>query len=558
MGLGKTIQAIGVINADPTIQKILVACPASLKRNWQRELQKWLTRPFKIAISEGKRCWPEYFDITIINYDILQRHADKLRAQNWDMIILDEVHYLKNPDAKRTVAIFGHSAKKRNGQIIEEAVPPMMARRRLALSGTPIPNRTIEGFGLFHYLAPKEFPSKYAYENRYCAASSNGFGRDASGASNLIELQQKLRSTFMVRRLKKDVLTELPPKRRSVIEVEGSEADESVVKNELKEWEARKERIAALQAAVELAKASDDPAEHKRAMEGLREAESVAFEEMARVRKETAIRKIPYVIEHIRDVLDSEQKLVVFVHHHELTDAILRAFNMDAKQFAGHGKPTAVHIDGRTEPAIRQTIVDHFQQEDSCRLFIGGIQAAGVGLTLTAASHVVFGELDWVPGNMTQAEDRCHRIGQRDMVLVEHIVLAGSLDARMANVIVAKQEVLEQALDTNVPMRAPRIQQQADTTASERETPESIAKQAISVKPEAMTAILEGLRILAGMDGDHARTENGIGFSQADTFIGHSLAQRPVLSPKQAVLGSKLVNRYRRQLPESIVEAARI
>lgn len=537
MGLGKTIQAIGVINADETIKRVLVICPASLKLNWRRELQKWIIRPMTIGIAEGKFCQAGYVDICILNYDIAQKHAETLKGVAWDLIVIDEAHYLKNPKAKRTKVILGEEARKD-----KPAVPGIKARRRIALTGTPIPNRPVEGFGLFHYLDTTEFPKFFPYGIRYCDGHQNAHGWDFTGASNLFELQEKLRATIMVRRLKADVLKELPAKRRAVIEL-ACETD--AVRRETDAWEARQDRLNALRAAVELAKASDDPAEYAAAVDALKCAAQAVFTEMSQLRHDTAVEKIPYVIEHLRNAIEDGHKVVCFAHHHDVLEALRDEFG-----------PIAVTVYGMTSMQSRQDAVDRFQKDPDCKLFLGGILAAGVGLTLTAASHVVFAELDWVPGNVTQAEDRCHRIGQHDMVLVEHLVLEGSLDARMAKILVEKQAIIEQALDADIP--APIIPgEKEERPATESASRAAIAKEALTMTNERAQAILQGLRMLKAMDSDHATALNGRGFSKSDSFIGQRLADLISLTPKQAALGAKLVNRYRRQLPDDITEAAK-
>lgn len=539
MGLGKTIQAIGVINADESLQKILVICPASLKLNWRREMNKWLVRKMYIGIAEGTSCRPDLTHITILNYDIAQKHATKLHDTAWDLVIIDEMHYLKNPKAKRTQVILGREQTKK-----EPALPGIKARRRIGLTGTPIPNRPVEGWSIFHYLAPAEFPKFWGYAMKFCAGHQNGYGWDFTGASNLPELQEKLRASCMVRRLKADVLTELPAKRRSVIEIPANGSG-GIVERETEAWEAKQERMAELRAAVELAKASDDPEVYREAVENLKKAAQIAFTEMAQMRHDTAVAKIPYVLDHIRNIIESGSKVVVFAHHHDVIKALGSEFGHDA-----------VSVYGETSMGARQDAVDRFQKEADCKVFIGGIQAAGVGLTLTAASHVVFAELDWVPGNVTQCEDRCHRIGQRDMVLVEHLVLEGSIDARMAKILVDKQEIIEQALDSGIetPVIPAEKEQRA---ATESITREKVEREAAAMTPERIGAILSGLRILTAMDSDHARSLNGMGFSKADSFIGQRLAGLGYMTPKQAVLGAKLVNRYRKQLPAEITEGAK-
>lgn len=539
MGLGKTIQFIGMLNADTTLKKVLIVCPASLRLNWQRELKKWLVREMTIQIANAQVFRPEYTDITIVNYDILSKLEKRIRMIAWDAICCDEAHYLKNPDAKRTQAIVGLE-KERKGK---EPIPPVAARRRVFLTGTPIPNRPIEGWPIFHYLDPIEFRSFFAYAKRYADACQNGYGWDFSGASNLHELQEKLRGSIMIRRLKADVLTELPAKRRAVIEIPADDASDFVTA-EQDAWERHEDAMVEMRAAVELAKASSDPEDYRDAVDALKEAVRAAFTEMARLRHDTAVAKIPFVVDHIRNVTEGGSKVVVFAHHHDVIEALEKEFG-DA----------SVSVYGNTPMTVRQDNVDRFQRDPTCTVFIGGIQAAGVGLTLTAASHVVFAELDWVPGNVTQAEDRCHRIGQHDMVLVEHLVLEGSLDARMAHILVEKQEIIAAALDTQeIPAPVVPVKER-ERAATETLSRDKLGELAAKMTPERVLAIHEALQMLAGYC-DGARQLDGAGFSRVDVVIGHSLADAFALTARQAALGSKLVNKYRRQLPADLLKAA--
>lgn len=424
MGLGKTIQAIGLINSDPTIRKILVVCPASLKINWRLEMTKWLVEPRSIEIANGQ--WPTA-DIVIINYDILKKWRAAIDTVEWDLLIVDEAHFVKNSKAQRTKLLLGDKA----GTI--EAVK---AKRRMFLTGTPIVNRPAELWTLVNALDPEDLgKSFFGFMKRYTNAHHNGYGWDFTGADNLEELQQRLRSKFMIRRMKADVLTELPPKRRQIIVLAPTGAAVTAVAAEREAWERAERERAAARAEQARAQAAGDEAAYNAAVARLRRAQSIAFEEMARLRHETAVRKIPQLIEHLTDALESEGKIVVFVHHHDVAHALLEAF------------PTAAVVTGEIGLVQRNEAVVRFQNDPACRLFIGGIQSAGVGLTLTAASHVVFGELDWVPGNVSQAEDRLHRIGQRDSVLVQHLVFEGSIDQRMAAVIIEKQAVIEAAVN---------------------------------------------------------------------------------------------------------------
>ena len=528
MGLGKTIQAIGIINADESIKRVLVICPASLRLNWARELKKWLVRPM-VAVLANTEFWNSRAAITIINYDILTQNRADMAATDWDLIICDEAHMLKNPKAKRTEAVVGRYVRGKC------EVQPLKARRRVMMTGTPIPNRPIEGWPIFHYLDPVEFPSFFAYARRYAGATETNFGWDFTGASNLGELQERLRASIMIRRLKSEVLTELPPKRRNIIEIPSESA---AVREELEAWDARQGRLVELREQAEAAKDSNDRDRYAAAVAALREATGAAFAEIAALRRDTAVEKIPYVIEHLQNALESEDKLVVFAHHHAVLDALAAEFGRDA-----------VSVHGQTPMAARQPAVDRFQTDPSCRVFIGGIQAAGVGLTLTAASHVVFAELDWVPGVVTQCEDRCHRIGQQDSVLVEHLVLEGSLDARMAQILVQKQEVISKALDDKSVPIVPEVRKERAAPVPDvvKET------EAAWISAERGRAIHAALRVIAGMDGDRARELNGRGFSRIDGAFGHDLAGRDCLTERQVVAGLKLVNKYRRQIPAELL-----
>jgi SWI/SNF-related matrix-associated actin-dependent regulator 1 of chromatin subfamily A len=344
-------------------------------------------------------------DVCVVNYDILPAHHGELRAVQWDLIICDECHALKNETTGRTQQVFGGGRKR---------LAPLRAKRWAFLTGTPILNKPRELWPLLKSIDPTGLGAdKDKFAKRYCQAFwMEGRGLWWDGAGNLEELQAYMRSKFMIRRLKADVLKDLPAKRRQVIVLEPDKSLAGDLKKELKTYEEH---------ASELA--GKDPI-------------ALNFEGLSEIRKEIALKKVPYVVEHLKEVLNEQDKVVVFGHHHEVTDALAAAFGS-----------TSVVVDGRVPNEERQRAVDRFQSDSTCKIFIGGIQSAGVGLTLTAASTVVFAELDWVPGNMSQAEDRCHRIGQKEQVLVQHIVLANSLDERMAETIIKKQEIIEKALD---------------------------------------------------------------------------------------------------------------
>ena len=209
----------------------------------------------------------------------------------------------------------------------------------------------------------------------------------------------------------------------------------SVIEAETHAYEMSQARLQSLRAAVAAADASEDREGYREAVEALQKGQAVEFASISEQRHQVALAKVPAVIAHLTDQVE-QGKVICFAHHLDVVAAIHDAF------------PGSVVVTGQTSLEARQQAVDTFQNDPNCRLFVGNIRAAGVGLTLTASSHVVFAELDWTPANLSQAEDRAHRIGQHDSVLVQHLVLEGSLDASMAQMLIAKQEVIDRSLDT--------------------------------------------------------------------------------------------------------------
>jgi SNF2 family DNA or RNA helicase len=424
MGLGKTAQAIGVINSTAP-ETVLIVCPATLKINWHRELTRWLTTAYKIDVLNAGDTFPKNPEIVVLNYDIASRYADQLRQTEWGLFVADEAHYLKNPGAQRTKALLGKGKK----------IPSISAKKKILLTGTPIPNRPIEAWPLLSFLWPQVFDNYFFYARRYCEARHNGYGWEVTGASNLAELQQNMKAAGLVRRLKSEVLTDLPPKTRQVVALP-SETVSHLLKEEKDTVKRHEEKVTRLQRAKHAAKSQRDEEGYKNAVAQLREAQGVAFTEMARVRKELAVAKIPFCIEYIKMQLEENAKVVFMAHHRTVIDQIQEHFGT-----------SAVKLYGGMTSEEKMKSVDAFQNDPNCSVFLGSIQAAGVGITLTSAQCMVFGELDWVPGNMLQAEDRIHRIGQTGNALIQQLVFDGSLDAKMAETLVRKMGVIEQALD---------------------------------------------------------------------------------------------------------------
>jgi SWI/SNF-related matrix-associated actin-dependent regulator 1 of chromatin subfamily A len=537
MGLGKTMQAIGIVNVDPSIKTVLVICKASLKLNWLREARLWLARDMRVAITNG--IWPADADMVITNYEQVNKYRAHIDSRVWDLLIIDECHMIKNPKAQRTHAILG--SRDESG---------IKARRRVFLTGTPILNRPTELWTLVHALDPDGLGRNWRYfHNRYCGPSAGFRGRiDYKGASHLDELQGRLRASIMVRRMKADVLKELPAKRRAVIALKPeSQAEHNAIAEESRVVRESESRVAAMRAELERLSVDQAGAAYEQAVRNLRQAEAVAFTETSRVRHEVALAKLPRVIEHVRDCLEeSESKIVVMCHHHDVVDGI-------AAELHEHG---VLQADGRNSNEQRQAAVDAFQSDSRMRVIVCGMQSMAEGHTLTASSHVVFAELDWTPGKLAQAEDRCHRIGQTDSVLVQHIVLDGSLDGRMAELIVEKMEVISAAIDQGEVL--PEVAHLAAPIE-----PKPVAPKAPSREPEVaplsgevVAMIHDAMRHLAAMC-DGARDLDGCGFNKFDAAFGHDIAARASLTQRQARAAAKLVIKYGRQLDSRVVEAVK-
>lgn len=511
MGLGKTVQAIGLINADTSIRRVLIVCPANLKLNWRRELNAWLTRQLSIGIVSSRE-WPAA-DISIVNYDILDRHD--FAHLPWDLVILDECHYAKNPKAKRTKLALA---------LLK------LGRKRLALTGTPIVNRPREIWPVLNALDDKAWGNFMHFARRYCDAYQEeiyipgGGGRKRlvwhfEGSSNLHELQATLRSTVMIRRSKEEVLDQLPPKRRQLIELPADSVEAKLAVGQEQVIQALNNKVEHLKARAQAAEKLGDKAAFEDAMAELDAAEETSFTEISRIRRETAVAKGPLVAGYAASLLESDEvgKLVIFAHHHEVVDTLVRELSTFG----------VVQFTGRETAEEKDQAVTSFQ-EGEARVFVGSLQAAGVGLTLTAAQTALMAELDWTPGVMAQAEDRLHRIGQTESVLIQYLVLDGSIDAKMANTIVDKADVIAVALDGGAQPAVPAF----EGPPAVKQKLDGPILWSLSTAAELQQALNEILMSERPMN-------------RLDRLIGRELVVAGISTPKQMDLGERILARYR-------------
>lgn len=340
--------------------------------------------------------------IYIINYDILSSWRKWLSRLKPQLIIIDEVHKIKNANSKRA------RATKR----LCKTVPHI-----IAISGTPLVNdRPIELFPTLNILRPDKFNSFYSFANKYSHRESKPWGPVYTGARNKKLLHRRLKKYVMVRRLKKDVLTELPAKTRCVVPLPIETPREyAAAKKDLVKWLLKQGKKGA----------------------AFRASKSLMLSRVGHLKRLAAKLKLKAVMEWIDDFLENTtEKLIVFGIHRVILEALKEKY-----------KDQCVLVDGRVKGIDRQHAVDKFMHKKKCRIFFGNIHAAGVGLTLTVASTVVFAELDWVPANHVQAEDRAHRIGQLESVIVYYLVAKGTIEESMVDILQEKMNKIYAILD---------------------------------------------------------------------------------------------------------------
>ena len=399
MGLGKTLQAIAVASFYRQDWPCLVVMPASMRWTWALELEKWLDelRPGDVKVVRNMEDTDdiEAAKFVLCTYDLLARSAvlqKGLHAVNFGVCIVDESHYCKNKDTKRTAAVQSLGVK---------------IKRCLLLSGTPALNRPVELYPQIAMLKSALLGSFTAFTKRHCDAHRGKFGWEYRGATNLEELSDKLKQV-MVRRLKNDVLDDLPSKRRQHVPLE---LDPRALK---------------------------DLQTNLKALEGASEKFEIAVL-WSKLAMQTAEAKKGAAAEYVKDLVEGGTKLLVFAHFLSVLDHLEQALTQSKVSF--------IRIDGSVTASDRQAAVTRFQSDDTVRVAILSLRAAGQGLTLTAAATVVFAELDVTPGLLLQAEDRVHRIGQTSAVNIHYLVGRGTLDERVWRMIERKLSVLGNTLN---------------------------------------------------------------------------------------------------------------
>jgi SNF2 family DNA or RNA helicase len=396
-GLGKTVEALATLEADDAYPAIVV-CPASMKLGWQREAAKWLPHR-SLAVIEGRSAVPPRGDITILNYEIVAAHRIALSAPRPRALVVDESHYCKNPRAKRTQAV----------RRLAAAVQP--DGLRLALTGTPVLNHAEELIAQLRVIGRLEdFGSGSSF--------SQQFGRALSEE----RLHWHLRRRCFVRRVKADVLPQLPAKRQVVVPVAlTNEAEYRLAERDVVEW---------------LRSQPLDLSELESKIAATLRAERLA--QLGTLQRLAARGKLAAALAWIHDFLESGEPLVVFARHVEVHQAVLARF------------PNALHLVGSDSLEAREASIAGFQEPGGPQLIVCATRVAGQGITLTRASNVTFLELEWTPAMHDQAEDRCHRIGQRDAVTAWYLLAANTIDETMARLIQSKRAHVSAVTDGRI------------------------------------------------------------------------------------------------------------
>jgi len=401
MGLGKTTSTI-IAALETGAKKVLIICPASLKINWQREIENYSQRT--TSIIEGKK-WDDA-DFVIINYDIIKNfHDDKKKAEStiinskFDLVIVDEAHYIQNSQAQRTKLINDIGRK---------------VERVWLLTGTPITSRPINYFNLLNLIDSPVAQNWMAYVKRYCNGFQFHAGKrkiwNVSGASNLEELRDRT-SPLVLRRLKENIL-DLPEKIITPVYLRLKSKEYEELMGEYYDWYDKS---------------------------GEADSLTLQFTKLTKVRQVIAEEKTKATIELCENIIEQGKKVIVFTNFTKSLEMILEHF----------GK-SAVRLDGQMSQKERQLSVDSFQNDEKVTVFVGNIKAAGVGITLTSAEAVVMNDLSFLPSDHSQAEDRAYRYGQKNNVLVYYPIFDNTVEGIIYDILKKKKEIFQTVMGDNI------------------------------------------------------------------------------------------------------------
>jgi SWI/SNF-related matrix-associated actin-dependent regulator of chromatin subfamily A-like protein 1 len=402
MGLGKTTSTI-IAALESGSKKVLIICPATLKINWKREIENYSDK--SVYIAEGKNFSTDA-DFVIINYDIIKNFHDtkkkgdsQILDANFDLVVVDEAHYIKNATAQRT-------------KLINDLVKKV--DRLWLLTGTPMTSRPIDYFNLLSLIESPVAKNWMAYAIRYCQGYQfNVGGRkvwNVMGASNLEELRDRT-AGLTLRRLKENVL-DLPDKIITPVYLRLKSKMYEEIMGEYYDWYDK------------------NPEESK--------SLTVQFTKLTKIRQVIADEKISQTIELAENIVEQGKKVIIFCN---FTDSL--------NKICEHFGKAAVKVDGSMSKPERQHSVDSFQENDKIKVFVGNIKAAGVGITLTSAEAVIMNDLSFLPSDHAQAEDRAYRYGQKNNVLVYYPIFENTIEGIIYDILNNKKQVIATVMGDN-------------------------------------------------------------------------------------------------------------
>ena len=442
MGLGKTPNALGWLYANPHLRPALVVCPASIKLQWARESARWLGIPLdEIQVMKGFKSSPVTEDIVICNYDILSRRLADLHQHQFRAIILDESHYVKEAEAKRS-----KMAKLLCDQPCVQSV--------LGLTGTPVLNRPKELWHQVYCINARIWPSFYPFAHKFCdpqrvdttwnaEAKTHRHAWDFSGASNLDVLDDTLREKLMIRRRKADVMDELPALETVTVPFEVNLTGYRKARKEVhKRLEEKRDELREQREQINrMSEGAREEAIAGRAEENSgKKLYGYLINEITKLKHEAAMAKLGLAIDWVVNFAESGENLVVFTHHHDLTDALLTGLR-------DKGINVPEPLDGRASQPYRQRTVDEFSRGEH-QVLICGLKAMGMGVDglQHGASHLAFLEFGWSPADHAQAAARLHRQGQDNAVTAYYLLAAGTLDEKIADLLDCKSTITSAVL----------------------------------------------------------------------------------------------------------------
>ncbi|KAL4460802.1 hypothetical protein ABPG72_005650 [Tetrahymena utriculariae] len=426
MGVGKTLQALCIAYIYKDEWPLLIICPSCLRFTIKQEIINWFsdyidTKLIQV-ISKGSDQLEKKSEIVIISFDVVNNLSQVIQLKKFQTCIIDEAHYLKSLDSQRSKTIVPLVEKMKNA---------------ILLTGTPALSRPKELFNILKIIRPDIFQDFITFAYRYCNPRVNKIINciNYDGCDNELELNFILQERIMIRRLKEQILPDLPPKRRKKVLIEIPQGSKTKINQVVKS--ANKKLFQIYVAKQMESQYLDNEFQNMKEEQENQDQMKATFNF---VYQETGLAKLDAVKEYLQDLMDSQVKLIIFAHHQQVLDRIEKMVKCDFKR-------QYIRIDGNVKQEERVNLVNSFQTVPNITVAILSLQAASHGITLTASSHVIFAELYPTPAVMLQAEDRSHRINQNNNVLCHYLLGKDTIDEDIFNLLMQKYMVTSSILD---------------------------------------------------------------------------------------------------------------